>query len=842
MLHSHAKGVDSLFYKVAGKVGVYGLKSHLSENQLSMLEMKNEDEYGNVVAGDDEIDDRHSKDKKKGLCVLPEKAYMNIQSVHSNESTRKDVASQEITKTQHNRVSERIANLETIRDELRSSSMNGEESLSSKKQPSVSHMVMPNMSRKPRKRFNKKLSPAAQIERTKVGCVDLETPDSILCNTNLRALINKHVFNSLPAICQHSLLKLLPSVDRIVGSDNAWRLSNTALNNEFFTRACIDWKDRLADGDFTPENQMKIKQEAEKEQAKIDPWKAKHFEPVWGKSTLQEPVASKSNSSFLARTLPSKKSSNLRISRVNVTSSKSSNCVVKKSLLSNGSSQRKQAATSKKTSNSSGYTKARVFQSPHLVRMLNEPSELGEPEDVVHQARTALKRPICNTPDPSSTYEPPEKKVKVTVEEIQLETSLQEQDSLAQQPEPEPEPELEPEPEPESEIKPCEPMQLEESIECKVSQPDIVQSSQPKTPLQNQQVKQISPTKSISTSPTGQKSGTASAKTLAQIRAHATAKVQGQMQTRTLAQIRTQKAAKAQATQGTTRTLAQIKAQTKAKLQARTHVQMKARPMPVSVNNDPRMQSGGLIEIKPKPHQWMNLKSIVPTHPTTSKTLVAVPGQNYPSVTVVSNLGLLSPNSNVVTLTSQPLLITSPVVSQATTSPIVNNSTHVLTSCTNNMNTVYTSTGALNEMTMAKQENYNPKLCEDLSSAVVSQGEAYRNGRISNGTGSTENDNASYTSEDGSLSTTEDALAVSLDGSNSSFIANGADNNTVSLLNTPGAQIMLIQNDQQNDSNQSMSGKCSCRLKAMIMCKGCGAFCHDDCIGPSTLCVSCLIK
>lgn len=35
--------------------------------------------------------------------------------------------------------------------------------------------------------------------------------------------------------------------------------------------------------------------------------------------------------------------------------------------------------------------------------------------------------------------------------------------------------------------------------------------------------------------------------------------------------------------------------------------------------------------------------------------------------------------------------------------------------------------------------------------------------------------------------------------------------------------------------------KCYCRLKAMIMCKGCGAFCHDDCIGPSKLCVSCLV-
>lgn len=35
---------------------------------------------------------------------------------------------------------------------------------------------------------------------------------------------------------------------------------------------------------------------------------------------------------------------------------------------------------------------------------------------------------------------------------------------------------------------------------------------------------------------------------------------------------------------------------------------------------------------------------------------------------------------------------------------------------------------------------------------------------------------------------------------------------------------------------------CVCNLKAMIMCKKCGAFCHDDCIGPSRLCVTCLIR
>ena len=38
----------------------------------------------------------------------------------------------------------------------------------------------------PRKRTTKKLSHAAQIQQTMEGCIDLETPDSILVNTNLK--------------------------------------------------------------------------------------------------------------------------------------------------------------------------------------------------------------------------------------------------------------------------------------------------------------------------------------------------------------------------------------------------------------------------------------------------------------------------------------------------------------------------------------------------------------------------------------------------------------------------------------------------------------------------------
>uniref|UniRef100_A0A182R0L0 DEUBAD domain-containing protein n=1 Tax=Anopheles farauti TaxID=69004 RepID=A0A182R0L0_9DIPT len=147
---------------------------------------------------------------------------------------------------------------------------------------------IPGFSIKPRRRTNKKLSTAAQLEQTREGCVDLETPDSILVHTNLRALLNRETFQLLPPLYQYKLVQLLPPVDRPPLLDapqcerNGIRLNPSGLNNEFFTRACHEWRDRLAEGEFTPETQLKLRLEAERERGKLDPWKLKHFEPMWG--------------------------------------------------------------------------------------------------------------------------------------------------------------------------------------------------------------------------------------------------------------------------------------------------------------------------------------------------------------------------------------------------------------------------------------------------------------------------------------------------------------------------------------------------------------------------------
>lgn len=43
-------------------------------------------------------------------------------------------------------------------------------------------------------------------------------------------------------------------------------------------------------------------------------------------------------------------------------------------------------------------------------------------------------------------------------------------------------------------------------------------------------------------------------------------------------------------------------------------------------------------------------------------------------------------------------------------------------------------------------------------------------------------------------------------------------------------------------TNASDSNNCACSLNAMVICQQCGAFCHDDCISSSKLCVSCVIR
>ena len=102
-------------------------------------------------------------------------------------------------------------------------------------------------------------------------------------DTSIRALLTNYAFSQLSPENQKILIESLPLVDRPQPVENKpLELSSSSINNEFFNRACIEWRDRLAYGEFTNEHQTKLKAEQEKDKSKIDPWKARNFEGIWG--------------------------------------------------------------------------------------------------------------------------------------------------------------------------------------------------------------------------------------------------------------------------------------------------------------------------------------------------------------------------------------------------------------------------------------------------------------------------------------------------------------------------------------------------------------------------------
>lgn len=113
--------------------------------------------------------------------------------------------------------------------------------------------------------------------------IDVKRPNSVLVDTSIRALLTNYAFSQLSPENQKILIESLPLVDRPQPVDNKpLELSSSSINNEFFNRACIEWRDRLAYGEFTNEHQTKLKAEQERDKSKIDPWKARNFEGIWG--------------------------------------------------------------------------------------------------------------------------------------------------------------------------------------------------------------------------------------------------------------------------------------------------------------------------------------------------------------------------------------------------------------------------------------------------------------------------------------------------------------------------------------------------------------------------------
>uniref|UniRef100_A0A182N9P9 Protein ASX-like PHD domain-containing protein n=1 Tax=Anopheles dirus TaxID=7168 RepID=A0A182N9P9_9DIPT len=50
------------------------------------------------------------------------------------------------------------------------------------------------------------------------------------------------------------------------------------------------------------------------------------------------------------------------------------------------------------------------------------------------------------------------------------------------------------------------------------------------------------------------------------------------------------------------------------------------------------------------------------------------------------------------------------------------------------------------------------------------------------------------------------------------------------------------EDDDPVDGTGGGEEDCSCSRNAMVICQQCGAFCHDDCISATKLCVSCVVR
>ncbi|XP_054701447.1 polycomb group protein ASXL1 isoform X3 [Grus americana] len=303
MLHSNSRGGDGLFYKLPGRISLFTLKKDALQwsRNLSVPEGEEledtadaescESNEASTVSGDNDVslDETSSnascstESQSKGPAATREGYRTASQTTKQKKKTGVMLPRVVLTPLKVNGAHMESASGFTGRH------ADGESS-SSTSSSSSSSLALCKATLRSRTEINRdppqllrgiRKPTAGQMKRNRGEDIDFETPGSILVNTNLRALINSRTFNALPSHFQQQLLHLLPEVDRQVGADGLMRLSGSALNNEFFTHAAQSWRERLADGEFTHEMQVRIRQEMEKEK-RVEQWKEKFFEDYYG--------------------------------------------------------------------------------------------------------------------------------------------------------------------------------------------------------------------------------------------------------------------------------------------------------------------------------------------------------------------------------------------------------------------------------------------------------------------------------------------------------------------------------------------------------------------------------
>lgn len=119
--------------------------------------------------------------------------------------------------------------------------------------------------------------------------INLQTSDSVVAATNLKSILTLEALQSLPNDCQSQLVRLLPSFDQIASdNDGTIRAGDTALTNEYFARFCSQYIEKLSDNKLSDDAVEQAKADTSKEFSKLDPWKLRNFEPIWGQKLVSQ--------------------------------------------------------------------------------------------------------------------------------------------------------------------------------------------------------------------------------------------------------------------------------------------------------------------------------------------------------------------------------------------------------------------------------------------------------------------------------------------------------------------------------------------------------------------------
>ncbi|XP_033009766.1 polycomb group protein ASXL1 isoform X1 [Lacerta agilis] len=314
MLHSNSRSCEGLFYKLPGRISLFTLKKDAVQwsRNLSAPEGEELDDAADAessgsneastVSGDNDISLDETSSSASCSTEPQSKNVPPVRESHraaSQASKQKKKTGVMLPRVVLTPLKVNGAHMETSSG-FTGRQVGGESSSSSSSSSALSGNAAirsrTEIGRDPPQLIRGFRKPTSgQMKRNRGDDIDFETPGSILVNTNLRALINSRTFNVLPLHFQQQLLLLLPEVDRQAGTDGLMRLSGSALNNEFFTHAAQSWRERLADGEFTHEMQVRIRQEMEKEK-KTEQWKERFFEDYYGQKlglTSEEPQQEK---------------------------------------------------------------------------------------------------------------------------------------------------------------------------------------------------------------------------------------------------------------------------------------------------------------------------------------------------------------------------------------------------------------------------------------------------------------------------------------------------------------------------------------------------------------------